>query len=41
VSGVVIGTEIVRVIAAEKDRAARVKAVSELVGKFRRGLDAR
>jgi tryptophan synthase alpha chain len=40
VSGVVIGTEVVRVIAAEKDRAARVKAVAELVGKFRRGLDA-
>jgi tryptophan synthase alpha chain len=41
VRGVVIGTEVVRVIAAEKDRAARTKAVAELVGKFRRGLDAR
>jgi tryptophan synthase alpha chain len=39
VRGVVIGTEVVRVIAAEKDRASRTKAVAELVGKFRRGLD--
>lgn len=39
VSGVVVGTEVVRVIAEAKDRAARVKAVSELVSKLRRGLD--
>jgi tryptophan synthase alpha chain len=39
VRGVVVGTEVVRVIAEAKDRAARVKAVSELVGKFRRALD--
>jgi tryptophan synthase alpha chain len=39
VSGVVVGTEVVRVIAEAKDRGARVKAVSELVGRFRRGLD--
>jgi tryptophan synthase alpha chain len=40
VDGIVVGTEIVKVIAEAKDRAARPKAVAELVGKLRRGLDA-
>jgi len=40
VNGIVVGTEVVRVIAEAPDRAGRVKAVAELVGKLRRGLDA-
>jgi tryptophan synthase alpha chain len=40
VDGIVVGTEIVKVIAEAKDRASRPKAVAELVGKLRRGLDA-
>jgi tryptophan synthase alpha chain len=40
VDGIVVGTEIVRAIAEAKDRASRPKAVAELVGKLRRGLDA-
>jgi tryptophan synthase alpha chain len=39
VDGVVVGTEIVRVIAAATNPEARVRAVSELVGSLRRGLD--
>jgi tryptophan synthase alpha chain len=39
VDGIVVGTEIVRVIAEAPDPAARPKAVAELVGKLRRGLD--
>jgi tryptophan synthase alpha chain len=39
VDGIAVGTEIVRVIAEAKDRASRPKAVAELVGKLRRGLD--
>jgi tryptophan synthase alpha chain len=39
VDGVVVGTEIVRVMAAAPDPAARVRAVSELIGSLRRGLD--
>ncbi|HWP04719.1 MAG TPA: tryptophan synthase subunit alpha [Polyangiaceae bacterium] len=41
VDGVVVGTSIVQAIAEAKDRASRPKAVAELVGKLRRGLDAR
>ena len=40
-SGIVVGTELVRVIAEAKDRVTRTAAVAELVGKLRRGLDAR
>jgi tryptophan synthase alpha chain len=40
VDGVVVGTEIVRVIADAPDTAAREKAVAELIGRLRRGLDA-
>jgi tryptophan synthase alpha chain len=40
VDGVVVGTEVVRVIGAAGDTAARVRAVSELVSGLRRGLDS-
>ncbi|HEY3494118.1 MAG TPA: tryptophan synthase subunit alpha, partial [Polyangiaceae bacterium] len=39
VDGVVVGTEIVRVMAAAPNPEARVRAVSELIGSLRRGLD--
>ena len=39
VDGVVVGTEVVRVIAAAGSTEARVAAVEELVGALRRGLD--
>lgn len=39
VAGVVVGTAVVRAIAAGADRAARVAAVRELVGALRAGLD--
>jgi tryptophan synthase alpha chain len=39
VSGIAVGTEIVRVIAEGKDRAARVRALTDLIGELRRGLD--
>jgi tryptophan synthase alpha chain len=39
VDGVVVGTEIVRVIAGAPDAKARVRAVSELIASLRRGLD--
>jgi tryptophan synthase alpha chain len=39
VDGVVVGTEIVRVIADAPDTKARVSAVSDLIGALRRGLD--
>jgi tryptophan synthase alpha chain len=41
VDGIVVGTAIVQAIADAKDRASRPKAVAELIGKLRRGLDAR
>jgi tryptophan synthase alpha chain len=41
VDGIVVGTSIVQAIAEAKDRAGRTQAVTELVGKLRRGLDAR
>jgi tryptophan synthase alpha chain len=40
VDGVVVGTAVVRAIHAASDRAARVRAVRELVESLRRGLDA-
>ena len=40
VDGVVVGTEVVRVMAEAKTRDARPAAVAELVGRLRRGLDA-
>ncbi|HSU41856.1 MAG TPA: tryptophan synthase subunit alpha, partial [Polyangiaceae bacterium] len=40
VDGIVVGTELVRVIAEAKDRASRPKAVADFVGRLRRGLDA-
>ncbi len=40
VSGVVVGTAVVRAVAAAADRAGRVRAVRELVGSLRAGLDA-
>jgi tryptophan synthase alpha chain len=40
VDGVVVGTEIVRVMSEAKTREARRTAVAELVGRLRRGLDA-
>ena len=40
VDGVVVGTEVVRVMAEAKTREARRAAVAELVGRLRRGLDA-
>jgi tryptophan synthase alpha chain len=39
VDGVVVGTEVVRVIAEATDSAGRVRAVRELVSRLRRGLD--
>ncbi len=39
VDGVVVGTEIVRVMAAAENAAARVAAVEKLVGALRKGLD--
>jgi tryptophan synthase alpha chain len=39
VDGVVVGTEIVRVIAGAPDTKSRVHAVSELIASLRRGLD--
>lgn len=39
VDGVVVGTEIVRVMAAAENPAARVAAVEKLVGALRKGLD--
>lgn len=41
VDGVVVGTAIVKVIAAARDGAGRVSAVQGLVGNLRRGLDQR
>jgi tryptophan synthase alpha chain len=41
VDGIVVGTEIVRAIAAAPDRAARVASVTELVSGLRAALDAR
>jgi tryptophan synthase alpha chain len=41
VDGIVIGTEIVRAIADAKERAARSRAVAEVIGKLRRALDER
>jgi tryptophan synthase alpha chain len=41
VDGIVVGTAIVQAIAEAKDRAGRVQAVTDFVGKLRRGLDAR
>src|SRR5262245_16167485 len=40
VDGVVVGTEVVRVMAEAKTREARRAAVAELVGRLLRGLDA-
>jgi tryptophan synthase alpha chain len=40
VDGIVVGTELVRVIAETKDRASRPGAVADFVGRLRRGLDA-
>ena len=40
VDGVVVGTEVVRVLGEAKTREARRSAVSELVGRLRAGLDA-
>lgn len=40
VDGVVVGTEVVRVMAEAKTRDLRRAAVAELVGRLRRGLDA-
>lgn len=40
VDGVVVGTAIVKAIAAQPDTPARVRAVRELVSGLRRGLDA-
>jgi tryptophan synthase alpha chain len=40
VDGVVVGTEIVRVIADAPDTRAREQAVADLIGRLRRGLDA-
>ena len=40
VDAVVVGPAVVRAIAAEADRAARVEAVRKLVGALRAGLDA-
>ena len=39
VSGVVVGTEIVRAIADGHDRAARTKSIADLVSRLRLGLD--
>ena len=41
VDGVVVGTEVVRMIAAGTTTEARVAAVEALVGSLRAGLDAR
>jgi tryptophan synthase alpha chain len=40
VEGVVVGTAIVKAIAGQSERAARVRAVHDLVSGLRRGLDA-
>jgi tryptophan synthase alpha chain len=40
VDGVVVGTAIVKAIAAQSDTASRVRAVRDLVSGLRRGLDA-
>ncbi|HEY3665464.1 MAG TPA: tryptophan synthase subunit alpha, partial [Polyangiaceae bacterium] len=39
--GVVVGTEVVRIIAAADSQQARVAAVEKLVSALRAGLDAR
>ncbi|HEX5099470.1 MAG TPA: tryptophan synthase subunit alpha [Polyangiaceae bacterium] len=41
VDGIVVGTAVVQAIVEAKDRAARPKAVAELIGRLRRGLDTR
>jgi len=41
VDGIVVGTSIVQAIAEATERGGRTRAVAELVGKLRRGLDAR
>jgi tryptophan synthase alpha chain len=41
VDGIVVGTAVVQAIAEAKDRAGRPKAVAELIGRLRHGLDTR
>jgi tryptophan synthase alpha chain len=40
VDGVVVGTEVVRVVSEAETREARRSAVAALVGRLRRGLDS-